>query len=477
MAHNRHVEFDPNEQFVVSPRLRRNLLTIIVIGIVFTIIGLLQSILAPAEHGSGHHGNTLGSKLYIAEHHPEHEPESHGTKAIEQDKSHDGSHQHHMENSEHHGSPVWLKRLKTNLWINNIYFIGLSVIGVFFFAIQYVAAAGWSVVIKRIPLAFGNFLWIGALLMIVVFLFSFQDIFHWAHTYYYDKSSSSFDEILDGKKGMFFYPGVESPSIPYFFILRMVVFLGVWYLFFNSIKRDVLLEDEVGGTKIYRKLVRKSGLFIIFFGLSSSIAAWDWIMSIDTHWFSTMFGWYTFAGWFISGLAAITLVVITLKEMGYLKVVNENHLHDLGKYVFAFSIFWTYVWFCQYLLIYYANIPEESVYFLERFERQYGKLMFLNPFLNFVFPFLALMTRDSKRKITILKIVCYVVMFGHWLDNYMMITPGVMMDDGTYGFLELGLTLIYAGIFFSVVFNSLSKHKLIAKNHPMLEESLNHVVY
>lgn len=200
-------------------------------------------------------------------------------------------------------------------------------------------------------------------------------------------------------------------------------------------------------------------------------------MSIDTHWFSTMFGWYVFASWFVAGLAAITLVIIFLKELGYLKMVNENHLHDMGKYVFAFSIFWTYIWFSQFLLIYYANIPEESVYFLERLKSDiYSKYIFINLILNFVFPFFVLMTRDSKRKIRILKVVCWVVIIGHWFDFYLMIAPGTMKQNGEFGFINIGLTLIYAAVFIFLMLKNLAKAPLVAKNHPMLQESIHHHV-
>merc|ERR1711991_775488 len=122
-------------------------------------------------------------------------------------------------------------------------------------------------------------------------------------------------------------------------------------------------------------------------------------MSIDTHWFSTMFGWYVFASWWVTGLALITYMLILLRDNGYMKFVNNSVLHDLGKFVFAFSIFWTYIWFSQFLLIYYANIPEETIYFRERLTSDYySKIFFFNIVINFFFPFLALMTRDAKRK-------------------------------------------------------------------------------
>lgn len=188
-----------------------------------------------------------------------------------------------------------------------------------------------------------------------------------------------------------------------------------------------------------------------------------------------MFGWYMFASWWVTGLAFITLIVVNLKDAGYLKMVNSNHLHDLGKFVFAFSIFWTYIWFGQFLLIYYANIPEETVYFITRMKTApYNWIFFLNLLLNFVLPFLLLMTRDAKRQMSMLKVVTPIVILGHWFDFYNMITPGVMKGEGGFGFLELGLLMIFLAAFLYIVLNALSKVQLVAKNHPFMPESLNH---
>jgi magnesium-transporting ATPase (P-type) len=188
-----------------------------------------------------------------------------------------------------------------------------------------------------------------------------------------------------------------------------------------------------------------------------------------------MFGWYAFASWWVTGLALVTLIVVLLKEAGYLSIVNSNHIHDLGKFVFAFSIFWTYIWFSQFLLIYYANIPEESIYFVERmYNDKYAPFFFLVLILNFVLPFLLLMTRDSKRHSRFMKLVLPIVIVGHWLDFYMMITPGTLKENGGFGFLEIGLILVYGGAFLFVFFNQLSKAPLYSKNHPMLQESLHH---
>ena len=200
-------------------------------------------------------------------------------------------------------------------------------------------------------------------------------------------------------------------------------------------------------------------------------------MSIDTHWFSTMFGWYTLASWHVSGLAVITLTVVTLREMGYLRAVNTSHLRDLGKFVFAFSIFWTYVWFSQFLLIYYANLPEETIYYKERFSGFggiYKAPFFINLFLNFFFPFLVLMTRDSKATHSILKVACWSVLIGHYFDFWTNIMPGTVGANAGFGPVEFGFILLFACAFIWSVSTQLAKANLIPKNHPMLEESLHH---
>jgi hypothetical protein len=389
----------------------------------------------------------------------DHEAASHGAEAT----GHAASTADHGGGD--HGS-AWLKRIFANLWINNVYFAGIALLGVFFVAIQYVAQAGWSASIKRIPLAFGSWLPIAGVLMVGIWLVAGHDLFHWTHADLYIEGGEHYDAIIAGKKAYLNTP---------FYLARMILYFTLWYVFFRWIRKEMLAEDLDGSTDHWRKLIGISAGFIVIFAITSSMSAWDWILSIDTHWFSTMIGWYVFASWWVTGLAFITLLVINLKEMGYLSMVNANHIHDLGKFVFAFSIFWTYIWVSQYLLIYYANIPEESVYFMERVTSDhYAPVFYVILFMNFFFPFLALMTRDAKRHIMFLKIICPVVIVGHWLDFYLMVTPGTMQEHGGFGFLEIGMALIFGVAFLFVVFGSLAKMPLVAKNHPMLEESLHH---
>lgn len=366
----------------------------------------------------------------------------------------------------------WLHRVWVNLWINNVYFIGISLTGVLFLALQYASQAGWSAYISRIPEAFGGWLYVAFGLTLVSFgLANFAGpshfhMFHWLDSSLYIEGGENYDAIIAGKKG---YLNLT------FFLIRMVAYFLIWILMYRFIRNESLKEDIYGGDSHWRKLRIYSTVFIIIFAVTSSTAAWDWVLSIDTHWFSTMFGWYVFSSWFVGGLAAITLVIIWLREQGYLMQLNSSHLHDLGKYVFAFSIFWAYIWFSQFLLIYYANIPEETVYFVERLQSgQYAWVFFVNILLNFIFPFLVLMTRDSKRHTIFLKIVCTVLLVGHWFDFYLMVTPGSLGENGGFGFIEIGMAVIFAVGFIYVVLRALAKAPLVAQNHPMLEESLHH---
>lgn len=453
MAHVTNYNLD--QKFDFTSAIKKSVLIFGGIGAVLLVVGLLFAMFG------GDHG-------HVVEEAGAHVVENSGTHEAETDSAHeveaDGGHSFH-----------WSERFFANLWVNNVYFAGIAVIGVFFFAIQYAAQAGWSTALLRIFLSFGNWLPFAAGLILITFFIAGHDIFHWTHSYVYDSSNpGSYDSIIDGKGSYFYWP-LEKGSFPLFFIIRLVLFFGAWIFFFKKFNDLSFQEDLHGGSAYWHRLRKWSAIFLVFFAVSSSVGAWDWIMSIDTHWFSTLFGWYVFSSWFVAGLSAMTLLTIFLKEKGYLEMVDVNHIHDMGKFVFAFSIFWTYLWFSQFLLIYYANIPEESVYYVERLHSEtYSLFFYMNLILNFFLPFFVLMTRDSKRHTIFLKVVCSLVIFGHWLDITLMVHPGMLGHNGGVGFMEIGLFLLYASIVAFVVLAGLSNKALVAKNHPMLEESYHH---
>jgi hypothetical protein len=357
---------------------------------------------------------------------------------------------------------------KTRIWAvllqNNFYFMAISLCGTFFMAFNYVAQAGWSVSIKRVPEAMGGFLKYGMIGMIIIFLLGHHEIYSWTHAEYYDPKSPEYDHILAGKSGFL--------NIP-FFLVRLILYSVIWVGFTHVLRRHSLMEDEEGGLTHYKRSVTLSAVFLVLFAVTSSTSAWDFLMSIDSHWFSTLFGWYTFIGLFVSGLAMMCLLILYLKRRGFMDHVTENHLHDVGKFMFAFSIFWTYLWFSQFMLIWYANLPEEVVYFQVRWQ-YFRTLWVANLLINFCMPFLVLMTRDAKRQNKILWVAGIIIILGHWLDVFVMVMPGTVGADWHIGFIEIGTMIGYLGGFLLVTFKELTKATLVPKNHPMLAESLHH---
>ncbi len=208
----------------------------------------------------------------------------------------------------------------------------------------------------------------------------------------------------------------------------------------------------------------------------TSVTPWLWLMSINAHWFSTMYSWYTFASTFVAGVALITLFVIYMKNQGYLEYVNKEHLHDLGKFQFAFSIFWTYLWFDQFMLIWYANISEETVYFQPRFNGPYAGIFYLNFIINFLCPLLILMRRGSKRNWATVTFMSVLLIFGHWLDFYQMVFPGehISPDHVPMNLFDFGIALGFVGLIMWQTARVMSKFPLLAKNHPFLKESIIH---
>ncbi len=350
------------------------------------------------------------------------------------------------------------------LLVNAFYAVSLALAGAFFVAVQHLTKAGWSAVLRRIPEAMSSYLPLGAL-SFAVFYFGIPTLYHWS-----DPAALQHDAVLASKAAYL------NPTALW---IRTAIFFAIWIIGAGILRRYSRQQDADGHTRWTDKNIAVSAIFIIFFAFTFSMASYDWIMSIEPHWYSTIFGVYSFSGLFLSGLATITLIVLALRRTSPLKtLVTENHLHDLGKFVFAFSTFWAYIWFSQFMLIWYSNIPEEVTYFRLRFDNGWTGLFLVNFALNWIVPFLALIGRPAKRKPKVLGAICVLVLIAHWLDLYIMVAPGVGAHHHprhpALGWQELGITLGFVGLFTLSTLRALGRAPLVPLRDPYLEESLHH---
>ncbi len=372
----------------------------------------------------------------------------------------------------------------TKFWMalmhNGIFWLLVVAASFFFIAATTLAQAGWPLVFRRVPEAIsGSMNVLGPIVLVIllgyVWLSGDHHIYHWK-----DVEHVKHDEKLLHKSGFL---------NPTFYTVLSVAAVGLWIWFRSSFRKNSLAEDlsPKGERSFYWKSLAISAAFLVTYGLTVlSTLPWMWLMSIDAHWYSTMYSWYTFASSWVAGLSLMMLFVVYLKNHGYLEFVNEEHIHDIGKFMFAFSIFWTYLWFSQFMLIWYSNQPEETVYFVERLgfggkgDGTFRGIFLLNLIINFVAPLLILMRRGSKRNYTVITLMAVIIIFGHWLDFYQMITPGPLKELGkesnTIGHFvySLGIGAGFLGLVIFLTGKYLTKAKLLPKNHPLVKESIIH---
>lgn len=379
------------------------------------------------------------------------------------------------------------------LLVNGFFFFGIALGALFFYALQYATETAWTVMVKRVYEGIFGYLPVGAFFIIVVLAagsFHAHHIYHWMdsslyHAYvigeghdaqYVDElvegaaANPNYDVIMAGKKAFLNQPFFWVRTLAY---LATFLFAAYWFR-----KQSLQMDHLSGETLVKRHLLnyRRGALFLVFFAVFSSTMAWDWIMSIDAHWFSTLFGWYTFAGMWVSAMITAVILVMYLKRKGYLPQVNNSHIHDMGKWVFAISFLWSYLYFSQFMLIWYSNIPEEVTYFQQRIN-EHPVLLWSVFFINFALPMVLLMSRDAKRNPRFLIGVGSVIFVGHWLDVNMMVMPGALGHHfHGIGLLEVGMFLAFLGLFIHIVLKTLTKAPLTPVNHPYLEESVHHQI-
>ncbi len=353
---------------------------------------------------------------------------------------------------------------------NSVYFLLICNASMFFICATTLAWGGWQMAFRRVPEAISVCVpVIGTIAFVIMMVLVFgpdHTIYHWA-----DSNIVAHDEVLEHKSGFL--------NRGFFTVWTLITIVG-WSLLGRKIRLlsrqtdDEPLTVAEGKRYIWTNTVW-AALYIVLFALTvlSSIP-WFWLMSIDAHWYSTMYSWYTFSSSFVAGMALIALFVVFLKNNGYLEYTNDEHLHDIGKFMFAFSIFWTYLWFSQFMLIWYANIPEETTYFEPRMQGAYRGIFFLNLVLNFVAPILLLMRRSAKRNYGSMTMLAVLIIFGHWLDFYQMVFPAISTDHVPFMLADFGVALGFVGLIMFVTGRALAMAPLNAKNHPFFKETIIH---
>ena len=448
-------------------KLRNLAIAFMVIGFLGLAYGFINApktieeakAMVASSHGEGHgesHDETTTTNHgeedthAVSESHETSEVDDHASSSHQE--THDASHDEHL-----------FHQLSNKPWaafyVAAFFFFMISLGVLAFYAIQRAAQAGWSPVLYRVMEGITAYLLPGGIVIIVILALSgmhLNHLFIWM-----DPEVVAHDELIAGKTGYLNVP---------FFLVRAVLFLLGWTTYRYFSRKFSLAQDQSDNISNHKKNFRISAAFLVFFIYSESVMSWDWIMSIDPHWFSTLFGWYVFASMIVSGVTTIALITIYLKSKGYLEFVNDSHIHDLGKFMFGFSVFWTYLWFSQFMLIWYSNIPEEVTYFMTRIE-DYNLPFFGMVVMNFIFPLLILMNSDYKRINYFIVMTGIVVILGHYMDVYNMIMPSAVGDQWFIGVAEIGGFLFFLGLFIFIVFSELTKAPLFAKGDPFMGES------
>ena len=360
-------------------------------------------------------------------------------------------------------------KLPIQAWVNiltaNFLFLSIALFGFFMLALTNIVGASFVTPYRKILEALAGTVPLLSIIMVVTTLLGAHSLYEWTHT---DVMLN--DKILIQKMAWLNFP---------FFSIRMVFYLGAWSFMSHYLVKK-FREQEAHPEKadlIQAHLPGISAGFMVVFALTFCLASFDWIMSLEPHWFSTIFGIFTFSGLMVSGLATTILLLLHLQDHGYLKkTVTDHHYHDLGKLLFGFSTFWAYIWYSQYLLIWYANIPEEGEYYVLREHFGWSWLFWLNIVLSWVVPFIALLPRGNKRNKVILQRVSIIVLLGQWLNLYVMVAPKVLEHHGvtnpTISWPELLILVGYLGLFLFILFKKLALSSLVAKNSPLLDEGL-----
>jgi len=339
------------------------------------------------------------------------------------------------------------------------FWVSIALGALFFTMLHHLTNASWSAVVRRIaenlmaPLP-----WL--FLLFIPILFGLHDLYEWSHA-----DAVAADALLQKKAGFL---------NPTFFTIRTVFYFVVWAGLAHLLYKTSISQDGGNRPEHIRKMRAISAPGMIIFAITTTFAGWDWLMSLEPHWYSTIFGVYFFSGGLWAILAAIVLAVGALQRRGALKSeITVEHYHDLGKLMFGFTIFWTYIGFSQYFLQWYANIPEETVWYLQRWEGSWKAVSMVILFGHFVLPFVVLLFRGVKRSPRLLSGIAVYFLVMHWVDQYWMAFPTLNRDGAHFSWMDIAAVVGIGGIFVWAFWSKLVSRPVVPIGDPRLEESIH----
>ena len=343
--------------------------------------------------------------------------------------------------------------------VNFSFFSSIALASLFFVMLQHLTRSEWSAVLRRIPETFSSNIWIWGIFIIPVF-FGMHSLYHWTHA-----DAVAEDPVLQGK-----VPYLNTP----FFIVRQFIYFGLWsFLGYRMYKKSVEM-DETGDWGLQTLLRRTSGPGMFFFAITLAFASFDWLMALDPHWYSTIFGVYYFAMSFQGLFAAMILIVFFLWRKGLLtNTIQKGHIYDLGVQMFGFTVFYAYIAFSQFLLIYYANIPEETLWYLERLNGGYEYLAYFYLFGRFVIPFVVLLPKWTKSNYKIVGSMSALILISHLVELYWIVMPVLHHHGFHFDWITITSFFGLGGIFLGLFFYRFKKNKMVPINDPKLADSLN----
>ena len=366
------------------------------------------------------------------------------------------------------GLSVDATRIWGNLLLASFFLLTIGLGGAVFVALTYVTGAGWHVAFRRVPEAMARMLPLAGLAMLLV-LGANMNHYGWHHH-------------GDGGAGTFWFK--ELWLTPSFWMVRAIVYVLLWVLMSQWLLARSRKQDENAGDTKLTGNVRLSALFLAVYAITFSLASVDWIMALEPMWFSTMWGVYNFSGMIQAALAVVVILGLLLRAPGrpLHNVFNDEHLHDLGKLLVGFSCFWMYIWFSQYMLIWYSNIPEETSYFIARARGPWAPIVVGSILLNWIIPFFVLLPKPAKRSAGIMMKIAVVVLVGRGIDLYLMVFPSLTDGHGAerlyaspiFGVWEAATILLLVGVTGLLLFRSFVAAPAVPRNDAYLSESLHY---